>query len=56
VALADAAQRLIYVNESFLKMWGYETSEEIIGQNVREFWQFPEEASAVVKKILLTEG
>jgi len=56
VALSNAAKRLIYVNESFLRMWGYEATDEIIGRKIKDFWRFPEEAEAVVEKMLLTGG
>jgi PAS domain S-box-containing protein len=56
IALADAEECLIYANKSFAEMWGYEIAQEIIGRNVREFWQYPEEAEAVIEKLLLTGG
>ncbi|RJS88997.1 PAS domain S-box protein [Candidatus Bathyarchaeota archaeon] len=55
IAFADLEGNLIYVNPSFLKMWGYESEEEVIGRAAVEFWQMREEAEEVVKA-LFEEG
>ncbi|KPK35481.1 MAG: hypothetical protein AMJ65_17375 [Phycisphaerae bacterium SG8_4] len=49
IAIADVEGDLTYVNNSFLKMWGYQDENEVLGRNAVEFWQKPDEASEVVK-------
>ena len=38
VGITDIEGKLIYVNDTLLKMWGYKSKEEILGRNVTEFW------------------
>ena len=49
IALADLEGKLIYVNPTFLKEWGYTNINEVIGKNSTSFWQTEEEASEVIK-------
>jgi len=51
VAMADLSGRLTYVNRAFLRTWGYDSDEEVVGRSAVEFWQFPEEAAAVVARV-----
>ena len=44
LAIADAKGRLIYGNPSFLRMWGYEREEEVLGRNATRFWQSKDQA------------
>ena len=44
LAIADARGRLIYGNPSFLRMWGYEREEEVLGRNATRFWQSKDQA------------
>ena len=37
VAFADLDGRITYVNESFVKLWGYERGEEVLGRYISEF-------------------
>jgi PAS domain S-box-containing protein len=39
VGIADLEGKLIYVNDSLLKMWGFENREEVLGRNLPEFWE-----------------
>jgi PAS domain S-box-containing protein/putative nucleotidyltransferase with HDIG domain len=48
IAMADLEGRLSYVNASFLHLWGYGGSEEVLGRPVAEFWTSPEGPAAVL--------
>jgi len=48
VAIADIEGNLTYVNNSFLKMWGYKNDKQILGKPAVKFWQLEERASKVV--------
>ncbi|MFC1782804.1 PAS domain S-box protein, partial [Planctomycetota bacterium] len=55
IAMADLETKLTYVNDSFLKMWGYADSREVLGRSALEFWEKTEEVESIVE-ILRTEG
>jgi PAS domain S-box-containing protein len=38
VGITDLKGKLLYVNESAVNMWGYNTKDEIIGRYLPEFW------------------
>ena len=38
IAILDSEGNITYANSSFLKMWGYDSSEEILGRSNIEFW------------------
>jgi PAS domain S-box-containing protein len=38
IGITDMDGRLLYVNDSCVKMWGYDSSDEIIGRSLPEFW------------------
>jgi len=37
--ITDLKGRLIYVNNSCLKMWGYDNKNEMLGRPLQEFWE-----------------
>ncbi len=39
VFMADTVGKLTYVNPAFLKMWGYEGENEVLGRSCTEFWR-----------------
>lgn len=39
IGITNIEGRLIYVNRSLVKMWGFERRDEIIGRQVTEFWE-----------------
>ncbi|NOR15746.1 MAG: PAS domain S-box protein, partial [Candidatus Aminicenantes bacterium] len=39
IGITDMEGKLIYVNESLVKMWGYDKADEILGRNLTEFWE-----------------
>jgi PAS domain S-box-containing protein len=42
MALADWDGRLTYVNEAFVRMWGYAGDWEVVGRSALDFWQDPD--------------
>jgi PAS domain S-box-containing protein len=39
IGITDISGKLIYVNDTIVKMWGYEDKEEILGRYLPEFWE-----------------
>jgi len=39
IAIVDLQNKLTYVNNSFLKMWGYKNKGRVIGKSAEKFWQ-----------------
>ena len=39
IGMTDLEGRMIYVNESAVKLWGYDSKEEILGRMLPEFWE-----------------
>ncbi len=54
-ALSDAEGHLTYVNDAFLRLWGYASADEVVGRSVLEFWE-TEEAPAKVVQFLAGHG
>ncbi len=55
IALGDLDGCLTYVNPSFLRLWGYDSEDEVLGRPSVSFWRAPEEAAKVVE-VLRAEG
>ncbi len=55
IVFTDLVGNLIYVNNSFLKMWGYDSQEEVLDKPAEQFWQNKEEFTRV-KRILQEKG
>ena len=51
IAFADLDGNLVYVNESFLRMWKHENEEDVLGESFSRFWQNRVEASEVVEAL-----
>ncbi|MHA1489663.1 MAG: PAS domain S-box protein [Promethearchaeota archaeon] len=45
--IADLKGNITYVNPSFLKLWGYENNQEVLGKTALDFWQ-PKEVREVI--------
>jgi len=54
-AIAGLDGRLIYVNPSFLRMWGYPDSKTVSGKHAAEFWMNPDDAGRAIQA-LNTDG
>jgi PAS domain S-box-containing protein len=54
ITFIDLEGNLTYVNDSFLRMWGYINNKEVIGKPIIQFWktkeQFIEVMDALVRK------
>lgn len=51
IAMADLSGRLTYVNEAFLKLWGYDHISEVLGLPVTAFWKSEDQAVQVVEAL-----
>ncbi len=48
ICITDLECRLVHINDSLLKMWGYECREEILGRDLLEIWGGENVAGTVV--------
>lgn len=55
IALADTQGLLTYINQSFLKMWGYKEKEEVLGKMATIFWESQDKAMEVIQ-LLYQQG
>ncbi len=39
IGIADIEGTMMYVNDSLVEMWGYESADEILGRKLPEFWE-----------------
>jgi formate hydrogenlyase transcriptional activator len=39
IGMTDAQGKMIYVNDSLVKMWGFDDPDEILGRYLPEFWE-----------------
>ena len=51
IAIADLEGNLTYVNNSFLKLWGYDDDRQVLGKPAVAFWQREEKAAEVVEAL-----
>jgi len=49
VAMLDLKGNLIYVNSSFLKLWGYHSETEVLARPAEHFWQDGDQASVTAQ-------
>jgi PAS domain S-box-containing protein len=56
VAFADLKGNLFYVNNSFLRIWGYANDKEVLGRPSAEFWLHGEKAVEIVKALSDGQG
>lgn len=54
IGITDFGGKLIYVNDSAVKMWGYDSKDEILGRFLPEFWEGPDVFNTM--KALLEKG
>ena len=45
---ADTKGYLTHVNNAFVKTWGFENKEEVVGKHISEFIKFEEEAEVII--------
>jgi PAS domain S-box-containing protein len=51
VAISDLEGILEYVNPAFLRLWRYDSSEEVLGRSAVEFWQTAESAQVIIREL-----
>lgn len=51
VAISDLSGKITYVNPAFLAMWGYTSTEEVIGKQSVQFWKSPERANNIINML-----
>lgn len=51
IALCNLEGKLTYVNQTFLIKWGYDNLWEVVGRDATDFWQSPDQASAVLQTV-----
>ena len=39
IGITDLEGKLIYVNDSTVKIWGYDSNDEMLGRFLPEFWE-----------------
>jgi PAS domain S-box-containing protein len=47
-AIADSAGVIVETNAAFLRLWGYPSKDQVVGQTIAEFFVDPGEAASVV--------
>ncbi|MBU1809166.1 MAG: PAS domain S-box protein [Candidatus Omnitrophica bacterium] len=47
IAIFDPDGNLTYINDSFLKLWGYDNEEDVIGKSYSMFWEDQAQAHVV---------
>ena len=52
IAMGDLEGKIFYVNDAMVELWGYESSDDIIGQLATNFWQEPTQANKIIKSLL----
>ncbi len=51
IVFANPQGMLTYVNPTFLKMWGYTSTDEVLDKPAVDFWQFRKNAEMVIKAL-----
>jgi PAS domain S-box-containing protein len=51
IAIAESAGNMTYVNNAFLKMWGYDDLNEVLGKSAVEFWNIKENAVEIIERL-----
>jgi len=52
ILICDDSWRTIYANPSFLRLWGYDREEDILGKHTGDFWHREKESRSVGKALL----
>jgi PAS domain S-box-containing protein len=52
IAISSLEGDLTYVNEAFLRLWGFAAADEVLGRPVVSFWRQPDEAQRVIDAML----
>ncbi len=55
ICLADMKGKIIYINEAYLNMWGYQSTNEVLGMNVSEFTILKDQEEELMVSALMKE-
>jgi PAS domain S-box-containing protein len=50
-SIADAGGNISHANHAFLKAWGYDSKQEVIGKHITEFLTFEEQATQIITSL-----
>jgi PAS domain S-box-containing protein len=56
IVIGDVEGNLTFVNNSFLKMWGYKNQNEVLGRNAAQFWKVNDRAAEIENSLQSGEG
>ncbi|MDD5459960.1 MAG: response regulator, partial [Phycisphaerae bacterium] len=56
LAIADLKGKLTYVNESFIRSWGYQSGKQILSRSLEDFWDRSSEAEWIIATVLDKEN
>ncbi len=51
IAISNLQGKLTYVNNAFLELWGYESSEDVVGRAINEFWYKTDETLRITETV-----
>ncbi|HON09690.1 MAG TPA: ATP-binding protein [Chitinispirillaceae bacterium] len=51
IMFADPRNRIVYVNDAFLSIWGYDSKEEVIGEQISRFCGFKDRKRKIQRKL-----
>jgi PAS domain S-box-containing protein len=52
IGIADLDGRVVYVNDAFLRLWGYDAPDQVLGRLATDLWDDSRNATAVVNGLL----
>jgi len=51
IVMADLEGKMTYANQAFLRMWGYDEDDEVLGRSAVGFWEMPDEVTRIVDRL-----
>jgi len=51
IAIIDLKGKLVYVNQAFLSLWGYDGEIEVLGKRATRFWEIGYKASQLLRRL-----
>jgi PAS domain S-box-containing protein len=51
ITIAEFDGNLTYANDAFLKMWGYDDLNEVLGKSAVEFWNVKDNAMEIIERL-----
>ena len=51
IGITDLDAKLVYVNDSFLRLYGYDDESEVLGRSGADFWMPVEEAQKAIEEL-----